>query len=100
MGGRGTRGKNCGGTRHNIGFMAVDELARGYAFGPWEKRFQGYAAEGQNGVKKCILLKPGTYMNESGRSVGEAMRFFKISVGHVIVVHDELYLKPQTVRVT
>lgn len=97
--GLGNPGDKYAGNRHNIGFMAVDELARGYAFGPWKKRFQGYAAEGQIGVKKCILLKPGTYMNESGRSVGEAMRFYKISVGDVIVVHDELDLKPETVRV-
>lgn len=97
--GLGNPGDKYAGNRHNIGFMAVEELARGYGFGPWKKRFQGYAAEGQIGVKKCILLKPATYMNESGRSVREAMRFYKIAVGDVIVVHDELDLKPETIRV-
>jgi PTH1 family peptidyl-tRNA hydrolase len=97
--GLGNPGEKYAGNRHNIGFMAVDEMARGYTFAPWKKRFQGLAAEGQIGVEKCILLKPATYMNESGRSVGEAMRFYKLSVGNVIVVHDELDLQPGTVRV-
>ncbi len=97
--GLGNPGDKYAGNRHNIGFMAIDEMARGYSFGPWKKRFQGFAAEGQIGVEKCILLKPGTYMNESGRSVGEAMRFYKLPVAGVIVVHDELDLKPGTVRV-
>jgi PTH1 family peptidyl-tRNA hydrolase len=73
--GLGNPGEKYSGNRHNIGFMAVDELARGYSFAPWKKRFQGYTAEGQIGLEKCILLKPSTYMNESGRAVGEAMRF-------------------------
>ncbi|PWT82491.1 MAG: aminoacyl-tRNA hydrolase [Acidobacteria bacterium] len=97
--GLGNPGDKYAGNRHNIGFMAVDELARGYSFGPWKRRFQGSAAEGQIGVVKCILVKPSTYMNESGRAVGEAMRFYKISIGDVIVVHDELDLKPGMVRV-
>ncbi|MGO9170548.1 MAG: aminoacyl-tRNA hydrolase [Rhodomicrobium sp.] len=97
--GLGNPGEKYAGNRHNIGFMAVDELARGYAFGPWKKRFQGLVAEGQIGIEKCILLKPMTYMNESGRSAGEAMRFYKLSAGDVIAVHDELDLKPGTVRV-
>jgi PTH1 family peptidyl-tRNA hydrolase len=97
--GLGNPGEKYSRNRHNIGFMAVDEIARGYSFGPWKKRFQGYASEGQIGVKKCIILKPGTYMNESGRSAGEAMRFYKLPVSDVIVVHDELDLKPGTVRV-
>ncbi len=97
--GLGNPGDKYAGTRHNIGFMAADEIARGYSFGPWKKRFQGHAAEGQIGVEKCILLKPATYMNESGRSAGEAMRFYKVSVGDVIAVHDELDLKPGMIRV-
>jgi peptidyl-tRNA hydrolase, PTH1 family len=97
--GLGNPGEKYARNRHNIGFMAVDELARGYSFGPWKRRFQGIAGEGQIGAGKCILLKPGTYMNESGRAVGEAMRFYKLSVSDVIVVHDELDLKPGTVRV-
>jgi peptidyl-tRNA hydrolase, PTH1 family len=97
--GLGNPGEKYAGNRHNIGFMAVDEMARGYGFPPWRKRFQGLAAEGQIGIEKCILLKPGTYMNESGRSAGEAMRFYKLSVADVIAIHDELDLKPGAVRV-
>jgi len=97
--GLGNPGEKYAGNRHNIGFMAVDEIARGYTFGPWKKRFQGLATEGQIGTEKCILLKPMTYMNETGRSAGEAMRFYKLSPQDVIVIHDELDLKPGTVRV-
>jgi PTH1 family peptidyl-tRNA hydrolase len=97
--GLGNPGEKYARNRHNIGFMAADELARGYSFGPWKRRFQGAAAEGQIGAVKCILLKPATYMNESGRAVGEAMRFYKLPVGDVIAVHDELDLKPGVVRV-
>ena len=97
--GLGNPGEKYAGNRHNIGFMAVEEIARGYNFGPWRKRFQGLTAEGQIGTEKCILLKPATYMNESGRAAGEAMRFYKLSAGDVIVIHDELDLKPGTVRV-
>ncbi len=97
--GLGNPGEKYTGNRHNIGFMAIDEVARGYTFGPWKKRFQGLTAEGQIGTAKCILLKPMTYMNESGRSAGEAMRFYKLSPSEVTVIHDELDLKPGTVRV-
>jgi PTH1 family peptidyl-tRNA hydrolase len=97
--GLGNPGEKYGLNRHNVGFMAADEIARGYSFGPWKKRFQGQVAEGQIGTQKCILVKPGTYMNESGRAAGEAMRFYKLSVGDVIVIHDELDLKPGTIRV-
>ncbi len=79
--------------------MAVDEMARGYSFAPWKKRFQGLTAEGQVGLERCILLKPSTYMNESGRAVGEAVRFYKISLEDVIVIHDEIDLKPGQIRV-
>jgi PTH1 family peptidyl-tRNA hydrolase len=97
--GLGNPGDKYAGNRHNIGFMAVDEVARGYTFGPWKKRFQGLTAEGQIGTVKCILLKPATYMNESGRAAGEAMRFYKLTPADVIVIHDELDLQPGTVRV-
>ena len=97
--GLGNPGEKYAGNRHNIGFMAVDEMARGYSFGPWKKRFQGYTAEGQIGLEKCILLKPSTYMNESGRAVGEAMRFYKLPISDVIVIHDEIDLKPGVIRV-
>ncbi len=97
--GLGNPGEKYAVNRHNIGFMAIDEVARGYTFGHWKKRFQGLAAEGQIGTEKCILLKPMTYMNESGRTAGEAMRFYKLSPADVIVIHDELDLKPGMVRV-
>ncbi len=97
--GLGNPGEKYAGNRHNIGFMAVDEVARGYSFGPWKKRFQGVTAEGQVGLERCILLKPSTYMNESGRAVGEAMRFYKIPLSEVIVIHDEIDLKPGAIRV-
>ena len=97
--GLGNPGEKYSGNRHNIGFMAVDEIARGYSFAPWKKRFQGYTAEGQIGLERCILLKPSTYMNESGRAVGEAMRFYKLPLGDVIVIHDEIDLKPGVIRV-
>ena len=97
--GLGNPGEKYSGNRHNIGFMAVDEIARGYSFAPWKKRFQGYTADGQIGLEKCILLKPSTYMNESGRAVGEAMRFYKLPLGDVIVIHDEIDLKPGAIRV-
>ena len=97
--GLGNPGEKYSGNRHNIGFMAVDEIARGYGFGPWKRRFQGYTAEGQIGLQKCLLLKPSTYMNESGRAVGEAMRFYKLPLGDVIVIHDEIDLKPGVIRV-
>lgn len=97
--GLGNPGEKYASNRHNIGFMAADEIARGYGFGPWKRRFQGLAAEGQIGLEKCLLLKPSTYMNESGRSVGEAMRFYKLSPGDVIVLHDEIDLQPGKIRV-
>ena len=97
--GLGNPGDKYAANRHNIGFMTVDEIARGYTFGPWKKRFQGLTAEGQIGTEKCILLKPMTYMNESGRAAGEAMRFYKLTPADVIVIHDELDLKAGTVRV-
>lgn len=85
--------------RHNIGFMAVDAIAGVHGFDPWRVRFQGLTAEGRIGGTKLLLLKPTTYMNESGRSVGEAMRFFKLTPADVTVFYDELDLAPGKVRV-
>ncbi len=97
--GLGNPGEKYAFNRHNIGFLALDEIATGYRFAPWKKRFQGITAEGQIGTVKCVLLKPATYMNESGRAVGEAARFFKIEVKDIIAIHDELDLTPGVVRV-
>jgi PTH1 family peptidyl-tRNA hydrolase len=85
--------------RHNVGFMAVDAIAAAYSFPVWRKRFQGAATEGRLGREPVLLLKPGTYMNESGRAVGEAVRFYKLQLDDVIVFHDELDLAPGKVRV-
>jgi PTH1 family peptidyl-tRNA hydrolase len=85
--------------RHNIGFMIADVLADMYRFGPWKLRFQGLTSEGRIGDEKILLLKPQTFMNESGRSVGEAMRFFKLEPGDVTTFYDELDLDPFRVKV-
>ncbi|MCU0729616.1 MAG: aminoacyl-tRNA hydrolase [Sphingopyxis sp.] len=85
--------------RHNIGFMAVDAIAAEYRFTPWKPRFQALASEGRIGSAKILLLKPQTYMNESGRSVGEAMRFFKLGADAVTALYDELDLEPFRIKV-
>lgn len=97
--GLGNPGGRYAGNRHNIGFMAVEAIARRHANTPFRARFQGEATEATLGGEKVLLLKPLTYMNESGRSVGEAMRFFKIALGDVFVFHDELDLPPAKLRV-
>ncbi len=85
--------------RHNVGFMAVDAIAAAHDFPAWRKRFAGLVAEGKLGEEQVLLLKPQTFMNESGRAVGEAVRFYKLDLGDVVVFHDELDLAPGKVRV-
>lgn len=97
--GLGNPGAQYARNRHNIGFMAVDRIASDHGFGPWKSKFQGQIAEGRLGRDKVLLLKPGTFMNRSGQSVGEAMRFFKLEPEDVIVLHDELDLAPGKLRV-
>ena len=97
--GLGNPGSKYARNRHNIGFMAVDRIAGDHGFGPWKAKFQGEIAEGRLGGDKAILLKPATFMNLSGQSVGEAMRFYKLEPADVIVFHDELDLAPAKVRV-
>src|SRR5882672_10807136 len=97
--GLGNPGTQHVGNRHNIGFMAVQEIARRHGIGPWRRRFQGVAVEGSIGSERVLLLLPGTYMNESGRAVAEAARFYKLDVGQVVVFHDEIDLAPAKVRV-
>jgi peptidyl-tRNA hydrolase, PTH1 family len=97
--GLGNPGAKYARNRHNIGFMAVDEIARRHHFAPWRRRFQGETSEGTLGLERVILLKPTTYMNDSGRSVQEAANFFKIAQGDITVFHDELELPPGKVRV-
>jgi len=85
--------------RHNVGFMALDVIAEMHDFGPVQKKFQGWVQEGRLGGEKIVLLKPATFMNESGRSVGEAMRFYKLDPSALTVFHDELDLAPFKVKV-
>nr|WP_310523784.1 aminoacyl-tRNA hydrolase [Polymorphobacter sp.] len=86
--------------RHNIGFMAVDAIAAAHGFGPWKSRFQGLTSEGRIGLSRVTLLKPATFMNDSGRSVGEAVRFFKLKPTEALTVfYDELDLEPFRVKV-
>lgn len=85
--------------RHNVGFMAADIIADDHRFSPWKAKFQGQIAEGRIGSAKILLLKPATFMNESGRSVGEAMRFYKLTPADVTVFYDELDLAPFKVKV-
>ncbi|MBY0362754.1 MAG: aminoacyl-tRNA hydrolase [Phreatobacter sp.] len=99
MAGLGNPGAKYQNNRHNIGFMAAAAIHRRHRFGPWRQRFQGLCAEGAVGDHKVLLLMPGTFMNESGRAVGEAMRFFKIDLAEVVVFHDELDLPPAKLRV-
>lgn len=96
--GLGNPGRRYAGHRHNIGFLAADEIHRRHHFSPWRARFQGELSEGLLGGEKAFVLKPATFMNESGRSVGEAMRFHKLSPGDIVVIHDELDLPPGKAR--
>lgn len=96
--GLGNPGGKYAGNRHNIGFMAMDRVADNHGFAPWRSKFQGQVTEGRLGTDKVILLKPETFMNLSGQSVGEAMRFYKLTPADVIVFHDELDLAPGKCR--
>lgn len=96
--GLGNPGSRYARNRHNIGFMAVEAIARAFRASPWRARFQGLACEATIGAEKVLLLLPQTYMNESGRAIGEAARFFKVAPADVIVFHDELDLAPAKLR--
>jgi PTH1 family peptidyl-tRNA hydrolase len=96
--GLGNPGSKYAGNRHNIGFMAVDAIARAHGFGPWKKKFQGELAEGQIDGVRTLLLKPQTFMNESGRAVGEAANFHKLGPHEVVVFYDEIDLAPGRFR--
>ena len=97
--GLGNPGSEHVGNRHNIGFMVVQEIARRHGFPPWRRRFQGVATEGSIGPERVLLLLPGTYMNESGRAVGDAAHFYKLPLSDIVVVHDEVDLPPGKMRV-
>jgi peptidyl-tRNA hydrolase, PTH1 family len=97
--GLGNPGAGHARNRHNIGFMAIERIAETHRFAPFRSRFQGAIAEGAIGQQRVALLMPQTYMNESGRSVGEAMRYYKLDLDAIVVMHDELDLAPAKVRV-
>ena len=96
--GLGNPGAKYARNRHNIGFMAVDAIARAHGFAPWRGKFQGEIAEGRLGDDKVLLLKPATYMNLSGDSVRAAAAFYKLAPADIIVFHDEIDLAPGKVR--
>ena len=97
--GLGNPGKDYAGHRHNIGFMVVDEIARTMNFPAFRKRFLGQASEGEIGAERVVLLKPATYMNDSGQAVAQAAKFYKIPPADIIVFHDELDLAAGKVRI-
>ena len=97
--GLGNPGRQHAGQRHNIGFMAVDAIARAHHAPPYRSKFQGLVSEAQIAGTRVILLKPETFMNESGRSVREALNFYKLTTADVTVFHDELDIAPGTLRV-
>src|SRR5687768_14330194 len=96
--GLGNPGREYSGHRHNVGFMAVDAIHHRHRFGPWRSRFQSEVADGTLSGRKVLLLKPSTYMNESGRAVGEAARFFKVPLADIVAIHDEVDLPPGKTR--
>jgi PTH1 family peptidyl-tRNA hydrolase len=97
--GLGNPGSQYSKNRHNIGFMAVDEIVHRHGFGAFRAKFQGELAEGKIGNEKVLALKPMTFMNESGRSVAQAVKFYKIDPQDVIIIHDELDLAAGKLRV-
>jgi peptidyl-tRNA hydrolase, PTH1 family len=97
--GLGNPGSEHARQRHNVGFMALGRIADRHRLGPWRERFSGLMCEGMLGGRKVVLLQPQTYMNDSGRSVGEAQRYLKVADADILVFHDELDLAPGKLRV-
>ena len=96
--GLGNPGTEHANNRHNIGFMAADAIVRRHSFSDWKSKFQGVVSEGRIGTEKVMVLKPGTYMNESGRAVAEAVSFYKLDAADVVVIYDEIDLAAGKVR--
>jgi PTH1 family peptidyl-tRNA hydrolase len=97
--GLGNPGPQYAKNRHNAGFIVVDEIHAAHRFGPWKAKFEGLLSEGTLGGRRTFLLKPQTYMNDSGASVGAALRFFKLPLAALVVIHDEIDLEPGKVKV-
>jgi len=97
--GLGNPGAKYADNRHNVGFMAADAIARRHSFSPWSKKFQGLISEGTLGGEKIVLIKPQTFMNLSGQSVGEALRFYKLESSALTVFYDEIDLAEGKLRI-
>jgi len=97
--GLGNPGSQYAKNRHNAGFIVVDEIHAAHRFGPWKAKFEGLLSEGKLGGRKTYLLKPQTFMNESGHSVGPALGFFKLPLSALVVIHDEIDLAAGKVKV-
>ena len=97
--GLGNPGSKYAHNRHNIGFMAADEIFRRHRFSNWQKKFQAEIADGVIDGEKVLLIKPQTFMNLSGQSIGEAMRFYKLKPADLVVIYDELDLVPGKLRI-
>lgn len=97
--GLGNPGQEFAKTRHNMGFMAVDEIVRRFSFTPWKKGFKGLTCSGEIDGEKVVILKPETFMNLSGEAVQEAIHFYKLTAKDVIVIHDELDLPVGKIKV-
>lgn len=97
--GLGNPGAEYAGHRHNVGFMAVDEIARRHTFPPFRQKFSALVSEGMIDGEKLLLLKPQTFMNRSGDAVGQAAKFYKLAPADISVIHDELDLAPGKVRI-
>ena len=96
--GLGNPGAKYAGNRHNIGFMAVDAIARAHKFGPWKKKFRSEVCEGAIDGARTLIMKPQTYYNDSGHAVAEASRFYKIPSSQIVVFYDEIDLAPGRFR--
>lgn len=96
--GLGNPGAKYARNRHNIGFMALDRIAADHGFAPWKGKHQGSLSEGRFGAERAVLLKPETFMNNSGQSVQAALRFYKLEPSDVVVLHDEIDLAPGKVK--
>jgi len=97
--GLGNPGERHVGNRHNIGFMAVEAIAKRHGLRPWRRRFHGVSVDGRLGGERVVLLLPGTYMNDSGLAVAAAAQFYKIALSEIVVFHDEVDLTPGKLRV-
>lgn len=97
--GQGNPGTKYVGNRHNLGFMAMDEIASAHGFGPWREKFQAHIAEGRVGSNKVLLIKPQTFYNETGKSAALALRFYKLDPTDITIFHDEIDLAPGRIRI-